>query len=356
MTTIVASFAPHIIAQTEYTEPPQEAVSTYDLGESQVSEEIPLATDDDLIDSSSYEETLVGDETTATEEVEGDSVVVDESIDETDSSEDLLMKSSEEAIDVVSTASTVATIDDWITLNQPISQTSTNISGKINMPQVYQQVFNQQPSWIASATTKDKIAAAFQGQKLQLIINGEPHSVLSLNKSTSSEYNFDFTGIDLSDKTEVTFRMDDAPFKGETKPSSLVLKDVDVSFAPAATPLGFGSVGDFEFEPQTFSYHLGNEVIEQSTRLKIEIIGSNSSAYSLSASNSGTLHYEDVIVDIKLFYGDVPIDKTPVKIFEGKSPDSLTFEDFKLRISNPSKIVAGQDYTTTITWTLTNAN
>lgn len=499
MTTIVASFAPRIIAQTEYIEPPHGAVSTYDLGENQVPEESSLATDDDLIDSSSYEEIPSVDESTSLEETEvenHDSLEMDETFDETvgskEESIDLTIESSVEAVDVVSSAtttahisewflgdltaitnqnnntttisgqvdlakivsevmeqsngaaglnlnnivqktkmttlkwvldsgesgtveiskhtgaftmtipaieppktirfnidklefqgvtepsylefeevtqylttidvissaSTTATINDWVILNPPISQTSTSISGKINVDYVYDQVI-EQGRWEEAKTTYNIIAKQFQDQHLQLLIDGEIHQTILLTNTMSEsnfEYPFEFTELDLSASENVTFQIvgREIVFWGVTKPSIVIMSDVTATLD--TSPFGFGSVGDFKFEPQTFSYHLGNDAIEQSTPLEIEIIGSNSSAYSLSASNSGTLHYEDIIVDIELLYGEVLIGEIPVNIFEGISPESLTFEDFKLRISNPSQIVAGQDYTTTITWTLTNAN
>lgn len=500
MSTIVAGFAPHIIAQTEYTEPPQEVGSTYDVGENQVSDESSLATDDDLIDSSSYEETPSVDESISLEETQVEdhvSLEIDESLDETvgsiEESIDLEIESSEEAIDVVSSAtttaiiskwflgdlttitnqnnktttisgkvdlakivrvvmeqsngaadlnlnnivqktnmstlkwtldsgesgkveiskhtgsftmtvpaiippktirfnidtlefkgvtelsyldfeevpqylsnidvissaSTTATINDWVILNSPISQTSTSISGKIDLTRVYEQVI-QQGNWEEAETTREIIAKQFQNQYLQLLIDGKIHQTILLTNTMSErnfEYPFEFTELDLSASENVTFQIvgREIVFWGVTKPSIVIMNDV--KFSLDTSPLGFGSVGDFEFEPQTFSYHLGNEAIEQSTPLDIKIIGPDSSAYSLSASNSRTLHYEDIIVDIELLYGEKLLGETPVKIFDGIiSPEPLTLDDFKLRIPDPSQIVAGQDYTTTITWTLTNAN
>lgn len=221
----------------------------------------------------------------------------------------------------------------------------------------------QQGKWVEAETTLDIIAKQFQDQHLQLLIDGTIHQTILLTNTMSEsnfEYPFEFTELDLSASENVTFHIvgREIVFRGVTKPSIVIMNDVMVSLDTSSdtSPIGFRSVGDFEFKPQTFSYHLGNKTIEQSTPLEIEIIGSNSSAYSLSASNSGTLYYEDIIVDIELLYDEEPIGETPVNIFKGESHDPLTFEDFKLRISNPSQIVAGQDYTTTITWTLTNAN
>lgn len=221
----------------------------------------------------------------------------------------------------------------------------------------------QPGKWVEAETTLDIIAKQFQDQHLQLLIDGKIHQTIPLTNTMSErnfEYLFEFTELDLSASEKVTFQIvgREIVFWGVTKPSIVIMNDVTVSLDTSSdtSPIGFGSVGDFEFKPQTFSYHLGNEVIEQYTPLEIEIIGSNSSAYSLSASNSGTLHYEDIIVDIELLYDEEPIGETPVKIFKGISTEPLTFKNFKLRISNPSQIVAGQDYTTTITWTLTNAN
>lgn len=505
MSTMVASFAPHIIAQTEYTEPPQEAVSTYDLSENQVSEEIPLATDDELIDSSSYEETPSVDESISLEETQVEdhvSLEIDESLDETvgskEESIDLTIENSVEAVDVVSpatttayisdwflgdlttitdknndtttisgqvdlakmvevakvqsntnlnglsinnivqrtemtlkwafdpgvsgtveiskhtgaftikikpaieppkeilfhidelkfkgdtkdsflefeevtqylqtidvitSASTTANIDDWVILNpSSISQTSTSISGKIDVNRVYEQVI-EQAGWEEAETTLDIIAEQFENQYLQLLIDGEIRQTILLKNTMSErnfEYPFEFTELDLSASEKVTFQIvgREIVFWGVPKPSIVIMNDVTVSLDTSSdtSPFGFGSVGDFKFEPQTFSYHLGNKTIEQYTPLEIEIIGSNSSAYSLSASNSGTLHYENIIVNIELLYDEEPIGETPVNIFKGTSTKPLIFKNFKLRISDPSQIVAGQDYTTTITWTLTNAN
>lgn len=90
--------------------------------------------------------------------------------------------------------------------------------------------------------------------------------------------------------------------------------------------------------------------------MNIEVIVPSTSCYTLCASHSGKLLSEATEVDSIIYYNNQAIGQNNTEIANAASPKLFSFHrNFQLQIQDATQIVAGQTYTTTITWTLSDA-
>lgn len=277
-----------------------------------------------------------------------------------DDSSEISIDASEPFIDVLTSASTTATIDHWVIIDDSINQSSTKISGIINIDHIYNEVIRQ-GNWINAQTSKDLIVKLFDGQTLELIINGEVKQTKVLR---TPSYQFDFTDLDLSAASIISFRLNDILFQGVTKPSALIMNDFIKEIEVPISSLTFGNVEDFSFQPQIFSYNLDKKLINQAHPFSVEIVGTHTGNYSLLVNSSAELSSDTLEVGSDLLYNGQSIRTQAVSIlnqtdpkWQETSPITLTFEnEFQLKLLNPTELIGDKTYTTTITWTLVNAN
>lgn len=265
-------------------------------------------------------------------------------------------------VDVVSSASTTMTIQDWIVVEEPITVDTTSITATFNLNDLYTKIFTTL-GWANSITSRDMIKEALLKLELELWVDDVVVSRKGFPTANGSLYNFKFDALDLTKAKAVTLKLPDlvvAGFGPTPKLSTFIFEPIDLTLL--SSPLEFGVVENVTFEAQEFSYALNSKSIQQADPFTIEIKGADNQQWTLLATTSSQLIGGTTEVDSQLYYGDLLLSNSGqiIRNFEN-TPDPLNIvfiDDFSLKIPNPNQldIVGTETFTTTITWTLQNAH
>lgn len=110
------------------------------------------------------------------------------------------------AFDAVTSASVHDFIGNWIILENEITQSSSNIAGKLNAEYIIEILTKNK--WYVNppgqGTGNEDIRRALDGKIIKLIVNGETLKESSL-KQNGLDVTFNFDGIDLSGFKNITF-------------------------------------------------------------------------------------------------------------------------------------------------------